>query len=154
MEYIHIFIQQPLSLVIGKVKNSLNLSVNLVRCIFAVVSCMSDITAYEYLVALIPILNRSEFFAHAVFHNHASCHSSGTLNIVACSCRYVLEDKLLGGTSAQKAYDFVLHLALCNIHFILTGKRHCITAGHAGRNYRHAVNGVAFVKNLKKNCMA
>ncbi len=108
-----------LSVCVASLKNIFDFFIycgsNFVRIIL--LSC--KVSSEENLV-VIAICNRAELLTEAVLRNHSSCSLCCSLQVVACSCTYVVKLQFLGNSSSEKMLDAIKHVALClEVDFLL-----------------------------------
>ena len=112
---------------IALVNDPLHLAVYGRGHILTVVFGMADLPADKHLVTLCLIVDHTDLFRHAVFHHHGPGKGRGLLDILGSACGNVVQDQLLGNTSAQRYHNGLKHLALCVKHLVFFRKGHSIS---------------------------
>ena len=114
---------------------------------------MGKISSDENFIAVIVVIDQSDFLRHTELRYHGFRNTSRLFNILRSSCRNIIKNDFFRNTAAKCHCDVLQHLAFCIEHFVLLRKRHRISAGTSGRNDRYTVHRSHVRKDMEQNCM-
>ncbi len=120
-----------------------NLRVDLRGDLFGIVALVAHVAPEEHLVALAAELQRPQLVAHAELGDHSAGDLRCLLDVVAGARGRLVEDKLLGGPSAQEHRELVQHLRSGAQVTVLERQLHGVTERPAAGQNRNLVDGIA-----------
>jgi len=128
-----VLFQELLGLGIGPVDESLNLGINPLSGLFAVILVLNDLTTQKNMVVLSPKSHGPQVVAHAPLTNHLAGYFGGPLNIVACARGLLIKYDLFRHPTGKKHDQVVLQKSPA-VGVTIVGQLHGHAQGHTSRN--------------------
>ena len=111
------------------------------------------VAAEEDLPLGLPVLERTEPFAHPVLHHHLAGERGRPFDVVRRPGRRVPVDDLLGGAASECVGELVDEFAAFLVVLVLEGQRHRISAGPAPGDDRDFVDRIEFGQREADQCV-